>query len=496
MNWRAKLVWADWLLPIGFGVGLCLYIPLGTAFVFGMDEGFELMKGLLVSRGHALYGPFWNDQPPLHTELLAGLFRSFGPSALVGRLLSVAFAVVLVSSFFHVVRSRSGRATGWLGVGMLVVSPMFIQLSVSVMLELPAMSLAVASIWAWDCYRKSSQGRWLVLSAMLFACALQVKMTAVLFGPTLLLEEWAMVKKPSQDEDIKGLKYAERATERIRDSLVWGGIVIVIILLIAVCSYGFGTVGVFWGSHFSSGTRTQVAVEGYAFQIATFADDIRLSVPALAGAMVILRWRRWDLLMPLVLMGTVLFVHINHRPFWPYYQLHLSIPAVWLGAVAVVECFRILRRQPFGSDLTQNIWFGTLLLGWSALTSLAVLSLPGALQQEVARLKTVLPATQDSAVAALKKHVGRVRWIFTNDRFAAFWVGLAIPPELAVIPSKRIWSGQITGAEVVRCLEKYKPELVLIPPDWVENFGLKDYLADHYKLERSGGLDNLLVRNP
>ncbi len=59
---------------------LCLKAPLRTALEFGGDEGYELMKGFLVSLGHPLYREVWNDQPPLHTELLTLLFRLFGPS--------------------------------------------------------------------------------------------------------------------------------------------------------------------------------------------------------------------------------------------------------------------------------------------------------------------------------------------------------------------------------------------------------------------------------
>src|SRR5579859_5817859 len=76
--------WVDWVVPIGFGALLCLVAPLGTAFQFGPDEGYEFMKAFLVSVGHPLYSEIWNDQPPLHTEILALLFRLFGPSALVG----------------------------------------------------------------------------------------------------------------------------------------------------------------------------------------------------------------------------------------------------------------------------------------------------------------------------------------------------------------------------------------------------------------------------
>jgi len=132
----------DYAVPLGFGVTLWAAVPLGTALQFGPDEGFELMKAFLVSRGHALYTQVWNDQPPLHTELVALLFRVFGPSAYAGRLLTIMFAMVIVGSLYQVVRQRSGREAGLLAVLLLVSSSSFLQLSVSVMLELPAISLS------------------------------------------------------------------------------------------------------------------------------------------------------------------------------------------------------------------------------------------------------------------------------------------------------------------------------------------------------------------
>jgi len=96
MNLRSSVRALDWAVPLGFGTVLCLMVPLRTALEFGADEGYELMKAFLVSLGHPLYREVWNDQPPLHTELLALLFRVFGASAYVGRLLSVGFAMALL----------------------------------------------------------------------------------------------------------------------------------------------------------------------------------------------------------------------------------------------------------------------------------------------------------------------------------------------------------------------------------------------------------------
>lgn len=106
--------------------------PLRTALEFGGDEGYELMKAFLVSLGHPLYGEVWNDQSPLHTELLALVFRVFGPSAYAARLLIVGFTMVLVGPFCNVVSHRSGRVAGLMAVVLLASPSFFLQLSVSV----------------------------------------------------------------------------------------------------------------------------------------------------------------------------------------------------------------------------------------------------------------------------------------------------------------------------------------------------------------------------
>jgi hypothetical protein len=45
------------------------------AVQIGADEGFELPKATLVINGHPLYSEVWDDQPPLHTHLVAWTLR-------------------------------------------------------------------------------------------------------------------------------------------------------------------------------------------------------------------------------------------------------------------------------------------------------------------------------------------------------------------------------------------------------------------------------------
>jgi hypothetical protein len=99
---------------------------------------------------------------------------------------------------------------------------------------------------------------------------------------------------------------------------------------------------------------------------------------------------------------------------------------------------------------------------------------------ELEQLRTARPAIEDARVQMLQVHGAGVRWVFTDDMRAAFWAGLPIPPELAVIPWKRLWSGQLTPEQVRAALERHRPELILLSESRRRQYGLVDYLADHY----------------
>lgn len=484
-GWRAVgLVATDWAVPLGFGVGLSLAAPLQTALVFGGNEGYELMKALLVSLGHPLYGPFWNDQPPLHTELVAWLFRLVGPSAYAARLLSVGFAVVLVGAFYRLVSARSGRAAGLVAVALVVVSPHFLELSVSVMLDGPSLALGVAALWAWDQQRQRRALPWALICGLLFGCALQIKLTAAILAPALAVE--CFLNPPSRGR--RGV------AEILSAAGCWAVGVTAAFGLIALAFYRHDTLAVFWASHFSAGTTQEAAGATYEFRPEAVVGNAAL-VPALAGFGLIMWRRRRDLILPVVLLGTASLVHWWHRPFWYYYSLHFAVPLAWLGAVGVVEGFVAQWDLPFGPSLGRKLGVALAVLSWSLVVAWPVTLWPGEVGEEVLRLRQVVTAASDGVVMALQKHAAAARWIFTDNLITAFWARVPVPPELAVIPLKRVWSGQISGEQVKRCLERYRPELVLIGAGWQERFGLQRYLAEHYTLASDAELSGLYVRN-
>ena len=82
-------------------------LPLGTAFQFADDEGFEVIKPFMCLKGYKLYTEIWNDQPPLYTVLQTAMFRLFGPTMLVARLIAAGFGLLMIVAFYELVRMRS-----------------------------------------------------------------------------------------------------------------------------------------------------------------------------------------------------------------------------------------------------------------------------------------------------------------------------------------------------------------------------------------------------
>jgi hypothetical protein len=79
------------LLAAVFFGAVFLFSTFRERFETDLDEGVEVMKGLLLARGYPMYTQIWSDQPPLLTYLLAGAFRIFGFEVDVGRILVLFF---------------------------------------------------------------------------------------------------------------------------------------------------------------------------------------------------------------------------------------------------------------------------------------------------------------------------------------------------------------------------------------------------------------------
>ncbi len=216
--------------------------------------------------------------------------------------------------------------------------------------------------------------------------------------------------------------------------------------------------------------------------------------PAAVGVALIGWKRRWELLFPVVLLATAFAIHLWHRPYWYYYGLHFAIPLAWLGAVGIVEVFRAIWRLDLGASLATKLRAGMGWLGWSLVVSLVLTLAPEKAWNELMRLSAAVPALGDPLVIEFRKRAAATHWVFTDRVIYAFWAGVPVPPELAVIPSKRVWSGQISESEIVQCLERYRPEQILSLSGATDRPRLSDYIGANYQPDTDAGVGGLYLR--
>ena len=167
---------------IGLGIFLLIFgliqslLPLRTAVQIGADEGFELAKVTLCAHGHKLYTEIWNDQPPLHTFLITQIIKHVSRSVLGPRLVTSGFTVVLLISYFFLIRRLTGLGTALVGVALVIASPGFLELSASCMVEIPGLAIAIAGLCLLANAPPIRWGLGEVLAGVLFGMALQIKL--------------------------------------------------------------------------------------------------------------------------------------------------------------------------------------------------------------------------------------------------------------------------------------------------------------------------------
>lgn len=491
---RALLRVFDALLPLAVGLFLYSAAPLRTGYQFGADEGYELMKGLLVSRGYSLYSEVWSDQPPLYTEILGLLFRAFGPEALVARCLTLTFAVLLAAALYAIVRQSSGRLGGVLAVLLMSSSSSFIELGISAMLELPAMSLVMGAFWAVSDENRKRSTWWLVTSGALFGCALQIKLTVGMFLPALVLQ-W-LIKTPTHAGAVTRSierRFLEASRSGFRSVISGIGGLGITFALIALLCYDSATLQVFWKSHFSHGTRESVELS-HRWHPGLLKEDFALVVTTIGCLFFAAASRHHNFLVPVVMLACATFVHLWHRPYWNYYILHFTVPMVWLSAVGLSEWLKVLLRVEYAYSRFSKIKHNVNVLVWSASAAMMIICIPEKLKLELHRVQLSESASQQATVRMLKPLSPQAEWIVTDERLAAFWARIPITPELAIIPSKRLWSKQITHETFVRSLEDHVADLVLLPESWRAEFGLTEYLKSRYKAIITNEVRTLYIR--
>lgn len=449
MRWVKLLVL--WIVVVaivsGFTRSVSGFVEIGT------DEHYEVTKGLLWANGFRLYQQVWNDQPPLHTVLLGLCFKVFGASIGVARTLAIAFGLSLVTGCWVLVKRQCGVPAAFLAVGCLLAAPQVLQLSISAMLEVPAIGTALWAFWPILRWKEDRQWPWLALSGALVAVSLHIKLTAAVLTPALATE--VLVAVP-----FSNWREWARATTRVMAT--WLGCLLGVYVSLAV-ALGSVPLEVLWASHFSLPTAGLAGISP-AFWPQLWGEHTEAVWTAGAGIAVLV-WGKdlRRLSFPLVWLLTATAVQSYHRPWWSYYYLHLAVPLAVLSACGIAELVRgawNYNRAESGARMPLSTF--RCLGAASVLLALAIGYGAERLFSEIRRIHRLPRIGETLLIEKMREYADRARWVYTQQTIYPFHAGLMVLPELAVLPAKRFWSGQVTDEQVWATVRRHRPDLILL----------------------------------
>ena len=424
-----RLAAAVLALVLGGYVLLEGLLPLGTAVQIGADEGFELAKATLCLKGRSLYTEVWNDQPPLHTWLISGLLRRVSASVLGPRLVSVGFAVVLLGSLFVLCRRVSGVGVAGLAAALVVASPGFLELSSSCMLEIPSLATAVAAL---ALLLAGGAKHWPAREAccgVVFGLALQIKLVPAILLSLAAVIVWVRERDGARPRrrtlaSLAALGASLAATYVAVDWLIEGG---------AYLRY----FGQSWASHFGAAKSLEYgSAAEHGFDWGLLLKNWDTTLPALFGVVVLVRRLRESRMaaLPLSWLALCMAVFTLHRPWWPYYYVHTSLPLCWCAAEGIHALAGRLRRG-------RSRWLAAAL----AVYAVCALSwMVGRLYLQAQGMRHSAQLYSEPVLREMARLRPYAESLYAERTVYSFHAGIAMPPQLAVLPVKRFWAGEMS----------------------------------------------------
>jgi hypothetical protein len=450
-----ELAWQ--LVPPGAYFALMLrYFPHWNAFWIYSDEGFNVMKGLLVARGYSLYSQIWSDQPPLFTYLLAMLYRLNGPSIYASRVLVLLFSCLLVWGLVQYLRLAWGNGAALAGAILLVLLPHFPTLSVAALVGQPSLAMAMVSMLALAGWHTHHKRALLALSAIALGTSLLFKLYTAFLVPIIIV---GLVASECLLPDRRRIGW-----RKLQPAAFWSLILLIFILLAGLIAVGPGNIVQLIQPHLAA-SQADLSGETQNYPITFYLrDSWSILVLALVGVGYAIQQRRWLMLYPIAWTGLAWIILLNLRPVWFHHQLLITLPVAMLAGGAVAETLHLLYhaiRSP--STFSKSwIWLASGLIAMLLVLATQPVQAISQFEQPGAAANEQRAPFEDRVMRKINQYSGQTNWMVTDLPMFAFRAGITVPPNLAVISGKRFASGALTEDDIIEIVREYQPEQVLI----------------------------------
>ncbi|MDQ6950942.1 MAG: hypothetical protein Q9M26_04690 [Mariprofundales bacterium] len=424
-------------------------LPLSAGSELDADEGLHLMMAWLFHQGYPFFSEIRYDHFPLFDVMLAGWLELFGFAPQVGREMVVLLAALLAWLLYLLVQVRYGVLPSIIALFLLFFSEGFLISAGTLLQALPWMTFGIASLVVLRLGRGDDAcARNILLSAMLMAIAIQIKLFAVLLLPAMAGEFLFCPRMGGWREGAKRLLHWSVALALLS-----------VLLLVITAPELFDPSLLRETYHYL--VVSHLGLDDLRPTMTLWAllqhhiRDFPLLLLAMVGVVLTLRHGARMEWFPVVwLISDAVALGLIH-PVWYHYYTMISIPVVWLAAGAVAE----LVPDASYRDAAVDRWFrqgvGILLWLLIAITPLRAGDISHALHAHQNPL-------DDRLVGTLKSLAPTTHWVVTDRPIYPYLAQMNVVPELAVTSLSLMHSGAQSAQSYVQAIDRYHPEVVLL----------------------------------
>ena len=470
-------LWLHLVLPL-------LFLLLGNVLIYYLDcfeldpdEGINFMKAFLLNRGYSLYRDIWNDQPPLLTYVLAASFKLFEPNVNLVRSLILLLSTILIWENWLILYLLGGIEHALIGSLFLLISPDYLKLSISVMVGLPCLCLALGAILCVILWHLDRRTIWLVCSALLLGLSVLTKLFTLFLAPIIV---GGIFLERAFDNRLSWRK-------KFQPVVLWTVIFCSFTLLALTLLVGINNLHLLIENHTTA--RSIAAFEGLSLQDYIQTDyKVFLAGFGCWGIIIACRRKRWEIFYFVAWLLTFYSLLQQHRPVWYHQLLIIHIPAIILAAYAMGELCKIIRIRGLGFIFKQRAW----VIFFSVAIFIATILLIGEQTKTTFRAieywrtswgGNVVPQNLEyQFLNEITQADLETDWMVTDSPMFAFRAGIPVPPATAVLSRKQRETGNMSDDRLIGIIKRYQPEQILLKRfEWSQ---LNDFLAQNYQLKR------------
>ena len=474
------------LIALIFLIFTFSFYPFREKLQYDTDEGLNLMRSMLVELGHPLYSEVSSDQPPLFTLILAFLFRFVGFEVNASRMVVLLFSTLLVWAGAQFLQLTWGKLAAILFLPLIILTPRYLGLSVSVMIGVPSIALAMVAMLFVAVWHQKKNSVWLALSGFMLAFSVLIKFFTGFLAPIFLIGIAIAAYRDA------GKRFSWRV---FQPALLWSVCFAGLAALLALVLVGPRNLWLIIYPHLMAPSNEYLQFQSYDMN-ALLQAAVPLLILGFLGAAITVYRRNWLGLYPVAWAATAYALFNVYSPVWYHHQLMITIPVALLAAVAISESIHSLARVRAFSDLRRPqsllgagillvvIWAG---IYYAPTLDQQLLDKPRIYDFNIRATRGKLKILQ-----AMQDYADQTNWIMTDMPIYAFRVQRPVPPNLATFSEKRLHTGSLTEEDIMSAMREYRPEQVMIARFHIP--ALEEYVQEHYTLVEAEEFFRLFIR--